>query len=483
MKQHSFGNATTEDLWQALSHAAAVNEGGNGSKHKKGNDGPDVSALMQAWVHTPGCPLVSFKTLEGKKHGKSGDGNTTVVFDQERLLLQDQTAKKVRASAKDNPPVWQIPLVLKGSPENKGEGLNRYLFKEDSANVIMADFDPLFLNGLGNGFFRTKYNNVQLDALAGKLKSGENYLSPAERISLVSDLWNLAFAGRMSIDDYLAFTAHLAGDSDPYVQTVLVSQLTELESLIGDDMRPGFQALVRSRLTPVLEKLTMSKRPGDNDLINDLRGELILTLGTIGNDKKIVEYCRGQFETYLNDDKSLEGNLRAPIVDVVAYNGGDEEFNRIQTAYIDSKEPEARQRNLEALSYFREKDLVERALGYSLSKEVRAQDVTKYVVGPLLSHSASKYLAWEFVKAHWSDFGARMTEDQMPKLIDAVANFSSEKERADISAFVNTHPLPAGRRRVAKTLEFIAIRAQFRDKQSTSLAAFLKKLVVANSQN
>jgi len=218
-------------------------------------------------------------------------------------------------------------------------------------------------------------------------------------------------------------------------------------------------------------------------LINDLRGQLVLTLGTIGNDKKIIEYCRGQFETYLNDDKSLEGNLRAPIVDVVAYNGGEEEFHRIQTAYIESKEPEARQRNLEALSFFREKELVERALSYSLTKDVRAQDVTKFVAGPLLSNSASKYQAWEFVKAHWSDFGERMTEDQMPKLIDAVANFSSEKERADISDFVAAHPLPAGRRRVAKTLEFIAIRSQFKQKQSTSLAAFLKKLVVANSQN
>jgi aminopeptidase N len=480
MKQHSFGNATTEDLWQALSQAAAVSEGGKSGKHKKGSAGPDVSALMQAWVHTPGCPLVSLKQL-GNKKSRSGNRNTTVAFDQERLLLQDQTSKRV--AAKEKAPVWQIPLVLKSDDRGRAKGLNRYLLTDASARVTLEDSDPVYLNGLGNGFFRSKYDNGQLAALAEKLKSDGDYLSPAERISLVSDLWSLAFAGRMSIDDYLAFTDHFCGDSDPYVQTVLVGQMAQLESLIGDDMRPGFQALVRSRLNPVLEKLTMSKRPDDTDLINDLRGQLILTLGTMGNDKRVIEYCRGQFETYLNDDKSLEGNLRAPIVDVVAYNGGEEEFNRIQTAYTESKEPEARQRNLEALSFFRERDLVERALGYSLSKEVRAQDITKFVVGPLLSNSASKHLAWEFVKEHWPDFAARLTEDQMPKLIDAVANFSSEKERSDISAFIATHPLPAGRRRVAKTLEFIAIRTQFKDKQSTSLAAFLKKLVVANSQN
>jgi len=479
MKKHSFANATTDDLWQALSQAAANAEGG-GKKGKgnKGNSAPDVSALMQAWVHTPGCPLVSFKKVSEKKKGKSGDVITTVVFDQERSMLLDQSAKKTNTASKEKPPVWQIPLVLKGTGD-----VDRYVLTEESAKVTLDNFDLLFLNGLGNGFFRSKYDSTQLAALGEKLKADEHYLHPAERISLISDLWDMAFAGRMSIDDYLAFTNHFNGDSDPYVQGLLVGQLSALDGLIGDDMRPGFQALVRNRLTPVLDKLTMSKRPGDSELVNKLRGELISALGTIGNDKKVIEHCRGQFETYLNDEKNLDGDLLDPIVEVIAYNGGDEEFSRIQTAYVESKEPEARQRNLNALSSFREKDQVERALTYALNKEVRAQDVTKYVVGPLLSNTASKHLAWQFVKEHWSDFGARLTDDQMPKLIDAVASFNSQKEREDVSAFVASHPLPAGRRRVAKTLEEIAIRSQFREKQSTSLAAFLKKLVVANSQN
>jgi puromycin-sensitive aminopeptidase len=507
MKKHSFNNATTEDLWQALSQAAAVANSGKEGKDKKAKGGTDVSALMHSWVHTPGCPLVDFKKLSEKKNsktGKTGSDVTTVVFDQERYMFLDQTSKKTNAASKEKPPIWQIPLVLKGNGTGSGNGSSngssngtasgngssigsgtiiRYLLTEDRAKVSLDNFDPLFLNGLGNGFFRSKYDSAQLAAISEKLKADEHYLTAAERVSLLSDLWSLAYGGRMSIDDYLAFTDHFTGDSDPYVQSVLVGQLGQLESLIADDMRSGFQALVRSRLTPVLDRLTMNKRSGDTDLINKLRGELICALGTIGNDKKIIEYCRGQFETYLKDDKTLEGNLRAPIVDVIAYNGGEKDFSRIQTAYIESKEPEARQRNLEALSFFRKKDLIERALTYSLSKDVRAQDITKYVVGPLLSNTASKYLAWQFVKDHWSDYGARLTDDQMPKLIDPVASFSSQKEHDDISAFINTHPLPAGRRRVAKTLEFIAIRTQFREKQSPSLAAFLKKLVVANSQD
>ena len=490
MKKHSFANATTDDLWQALSQAAAEeggsdrdgsDKGGKGRsiRGKNGKGSPDVSALMQAWVHTPGCPLVSFKKISEKK-GKSGSVLTTVDFAQERSMLRNQAGKKSTAPGNEKPPVWQIPLVLKGVGANQ---VDRYVLAEPKAKVTLENFDLVFLNGLGNGFFRSNYDSAQLAALSDKIKADTHYLSPAERISVISDLWDMTFAGRISIDDYLAFTSHFGSDNDPYVQSLMVRHLTTLEGLIGDDMRAGFQALVRSRLAPVLDGLTMSKREGDTDLINKLRGDLICALGTIGNDKKIVEYCRGQFETYLNDEKSLEGNLLGPIVDVVAYNGGEEEFSRIQTAYVESKEPEARQRNLEALSYFREKDLVERALAYSLSKEVRAQDVTKFVVGPLLSNTASKHQAWQFVKAHWADFGARLTDDQMPKLIDAVANFSSDKEYQDISSFVAAHPLPAGRRRVAKTLEEIAIRSQFREKQSTSLAAFLKKLVVANSPN
>jgi hypothetical protein len=174
--------------------------------------------------------------------------------------------------------------------------------------------------------------------------------------------------------------------------------------------------------------------------------------------------------------------LLSSIVDVVAYNGDDETYRRIKGAFIESKEPEGRQRNLGALTYFRDKALVEQALQFSLSKDVKSQDVTQLVCG-LLSRSESKHLAWDFVKAHWSDYEARLSVDMMPRLIDALSNFSTAGERSDIAAFVSGHPLPAGRRRVAKTLEMIAIRSQFKEKQSTSLASFLKKLVVANSQN
>jgi len=459
MKKHSFANATTEDLWDALSQAA--NKDNGGAKI-------DVSALMHAWVHSAGCPLVSFSEGNEKKKG--------ITFTQERFMLLDQPVKKARA-AKEPVQTWQIPMVLKGEGSEQGFD-KRYLLTESSAKVSLDQFQPLFLNGLGNGFYRTKYDRAQLARLADKIKANGQYLSAAERISLISDLFALAFSSRISIDEYLSFTANFSGDMDPYVQGMLVGQLQQLESVIDDDMRPGFQALVRSRLTPVLDSLTMNKRPEDNDLINSLRGEVISTLGTIGADKKIIDYCRGQFETYINNDKSLDSNQLSAIVDVVAFNGGEEEFNRIQGAFIEAKEPQARQRNLGALGWFREKDLIERALGYSLSKDVRAQDITT-VVGSLLSNSASKHLAWSFVKTHWSDFNSRLSDDQMPKLIDSVSNFSTSSDRDDVSAFVATHPLPAGRRRVAKTLEFIAIRSQFKEKQSVPLAAFLKKLAVA----
>ncbi|MBS1993119.1 MAG: M1 family metallopeptidase [Cyanobacteria bacterium SZAS LIN-3] len=459
MKKHSFGNATTEDLWNALSAATKSTV--------------DVSALMHAWVHTPGCPLVSFAPAGEKKHAKGGP-SSSYNFNQERFMLLDQPIKK-GAAAREKPQTWQIPMVLKGE-----SGQERYLLTEPGAKVTFSGFKPVFINALGNGFYRSKYDQAQLSKLAEAVKADPNFLTPAERISLVSDLWALSYSGRISIDDYLAFTANFSGDSDPYLQSLMVGQLHQLETVIGDEMRPGFETLVRNRLNPVLERLTMSKRPDDSDLINSLRGEIISTLGTIGGDKKIIDYCRGQFETYLNDDKSLDGNLLSAIVDVVAYNGGEEEFNRIQNAFTESTEPQARQRNLGALSCFREKDLIERALGYSLSKEVRAQDVTT-VVGSLLSSSASKSLAWAFVKAHWSEFNAKLSDDQMPKLIDAVSNFSSLADRDDVSSFIASHPLPAGRRRVAKTLEFIAIRTQFKDKQSTSLASFLKKLELAQA--
>jgi puromycin-sensitive aminopeptidase len=452
MKKHSFANATTEDLWQSLSEATT----------KKGSGkGVDVSALMQAWVHSPGYPLVTFKSDE-----KGG-----LTFNQERYLLSNQN----QASGK--PVAWQVPLVLKsGKSESESQ---RLLLEKTSDKMPAAKDSTLFINGQGNGFFRTKYDGAQLAALQEKLKADPEFLNPAERMSLISDLWSLAYSGRISIDTYLGFTDTVAGDRDPYVQGMLVSQLGNLDSLISEETRPGFEALVRKRLTPVLDNLTMAKRGGDSDLVNTLRGHVVGALGTIGNDPKIIEFCRGQFPTYLKDPKSLDGNMLSAIVSTVAYNGDQATFDQIKAAFIGATDPQSQQRNLGALAEFRDKAIIGQALDLSLSKDVKSQDITQ-LAGDLLGSSTAKQQAWTFVKAHWGDYESRLSSDMMPRLIGALGHFSTREERADIAAFVEAHPLPAGRRKVAKTLEIIAIRGQFEEKQSNSLTAFLKKMVVAN---
>nr|MBP9094884.1 ERAP1-like C-terminal domain-containing protein [bacterium] len=416
----------------------------------------------------PGCPLVSFACDINSYPAKQ----TCLQLLQKRFFLDSAQAAVVPKS-KSAENLWQIPITFKLLTKNPEKESPNQSTLFTSANEVLdlngAKKIVLMVNATGNGYFRTNYEQKQLAELQ-KQNLAES-LTVSERVSVLSDLFATSVAGLLPIDLYLQSLEKFAKDQDPYVLGLVISQISELEQLLEPASKSGYQTFVVKCLKPQLDLLGYTRKATDDDLTAELRARLIKTLGTIGNDKQVIAYCREKFEAYLADDKTLDGDLLSPIVQVMAYNGDSDEFVRIEEAWRSSTTPEARNRNLFALAAFRDKECVEKALNLCFNKEVKAQDVP-HLLARLIGSSDSQAAAFKFLGDHWQEIYDKVGERKMPDIVEACRNFNKPGQLETLKAFIVAHPMPSGRRSAAKTIEFAAIGTNFKAKQRDSLAQF-----------
>lgn len=164
LKKHVYGNATTIDLWNALSDAS----------------GQDVGKYMDNWIRKIGFPVVTVTEQSGQ-----------LSIRQERFL---STAD---VKAEDDETVWWIPLGLKTEAGIKSTAA-ALTAKQD----ILRDVPDQFykLNSDQTGFYRTSYPASRL----AKLGSMRQKLSTEDKIGLIGDAGALAISGHSSTPGLLA---------------------------------------------------------------------------------------------------------------------------------------------------------------------------------------------------------------------------------------------------------------------------------------
>lgn len=456
MKEFAFGNASTDDLWQALS-AAARKSG------QAGIQNADVKALMQSWVFEKGCPVVSFSYASEKS--KQDTPAISLNLSQSRYLRTGQSDK-----SKSKETIWQIPLNIRLSPAVNGDrSVQSILFSTPLAVNKKIGAVPLFVNGTGCGFFRTRYDAVSLDnLLSTKI---DKLLNCQERVSLYSDLHAMAVCGANAkalgaenMKGYLRALAQLKTDEDPYVLSLLIGQTAYFHDFIAANQEEKYAEYVRSLLKPHLNRLGFERKETDSELVGQLRGRLVMTLGTIGKDADCIEYCRSAFSNYISDEATVDPDLRQAVAHVNAFNGDADEYSRLLQSVKLSKNPESYYRNLGALASFRGENQIDYTLNMVLSKDVRSQDGPR-VLSRLLGNRSARAACWRFIQSNWSKLESKFDDKHLPDLIESCAVFSEPGEFESLQHFVEAHPLKNGRRAVAKTLEIVSARLKFRESE------------------
>jgi aminopeptidase N len=206
LKEHSYGNTDTTDLWKAL------------EKHSQ----LPVVAFMEAWTSTSGYPVITTSV-----------NGSDVEVSQERFYL-NPAAKKEKA-------IWPIPLT-----PNIELGKSELSETKQTFKLSIKSKEPLIINHDRPSFYRTIYSSEHLAQLATAIESGT--VSDLDRLGILNDSFEAAKAGYSKSTDSLSLLSAYAHESSPLVWDVISGGLGSIRTVMNNDS-------IRKNMKPFARKL------------------------------------------------------------------------------------------------------------------------------------------------------------------------------------------------------------------------------------
>ncbi|MBX9952323.1 MAG: M1 family metallopeptidase [Candidatus Obscuribacterales bacterium] len=442
MREHKFANATTADLWNSLQ---AVSQ-------------KPVSDIMYAWVHSPGFPVIEAQRKEDA---------TTIRLAQSRFVM-DAAARSKPENANA---LWAVPITWRLlNHEQADAGRLNFLLSSKTAPMVDLPKEQVpLLNAKAAGYYRVNYPENWLRSI---LAAGLDKLSVTERMSLLSDQWTLMYAGLSSVSSYFRLFDEYEKQDDPQLIEMRVECLDRLYGLLDAKSLPSFEKYVRNHLGATAAKFGWSSKPHESDLVRSARADVLLAMGTIGQDPQTIAHARKQFNAYLADPKKAEPDLLDPIFKIVAFNGDAKDYQKLDNLWRTAKTPEDRVRSMMSLPYFRKPELIDRALNFSLGNEIRLQDSPKLLAN-ILSTPHGRQPGFKFIKDNFAVIKKRLPTPAVPHVVSSLESMCTVQDEKDLVQFLATNPIPAGRKRIQQALETVHNRASFRNRSLAALETAL----------
>ena len=436
LASHQFGNAETSDLWESLGEAS----------------GQPIPAVMNGWIFRQGYPLVSVE-----HNGEEGG------------LRISQRAFRYLGGESENV-LWQVPITYRagiGAEVRHG----RILLGQAEERVSLSGRpDWVVVNEGGHGFYRVWYDRPLLSRL---LRAPSELLTPIERFNLINDTWAATLAGITPVSEFLDLTGRFRGEIDRHVWIPILASFGYLSRVLPPDLRPRFESLVQDRLREIVGRLGWAPGPDEDDLVRQLRGDILRTKGTLGNDASIQAEAREFFAECETAASTVDPSVLTAAIAIVAHTGGEEEYDAFLARFKGAKTPQEEQRYLRALAEFRPSQLVRRTLDLAVSSEVRMQDAP-FLVRDLLMGVHSREEAWGFVKDHWGQM-ERLYPSQsgLRRLCEGITGLATPALEADVRQFFTSREVTFGGKTLEQYLEQLRVAVAFRERETNALAGYL----------
>ncbi len=417
LKKHEYANATTEDLWNSL-----------GSISRQ-----PVRQMMNTWVRQIGYPVITATVKDSK-----------LRLSQSRFLLENNSKPK-----QGN---WIIPLSVRTG--------NKVTTKLMKGPVTIPYKDDWFkVNDGQKGFYRVKYDKEALDSLAKQVE--EKTISNVDRWSIHHDLFALCVSNQMSFRDYLDFVRHYEDEDDYVVLSDIIGSLNFFYIILSKEkFWNEIKEFNLDFFNKVFAKLGWNPLNGEKPTNSLLRSQVISSLGRL-EDQDIVTEAKSRFANLLKTG-NLNPDLRGPVYSIIAWTGDSSTYQKMLGLYRKAPTQEEMVRLLSSLANFQDKKLLSKTLVFTLSKEVRTQNIFQ-PIARMVTNPQGKELVLPWIKQNWKGIVSRfgVGNPLLNRIIGSTsieADFAKEKE---IKNFFAKHHVPGTEMKLAQTLERIRIHARF----------------------
>jgi aminopeptidase N len=447
LNRHKYRNATTVDLWKALSDASGIS----------------VIDIMDKWTQTVGYPVVSVR--EGGKDG-------TFLVSQKRFLSAGPNISEA-----DDKTIWWVNLAIRAPTLTTP----KFVTMKEKETIIdvpeLRGAEWVKFNSGQSGVYRVQYSTTLLNKLVPAIAS--NFLDAVDRLGIQNDAFALAHSGHISLSEALSLALSYENESNYTVWSDLTDNLNTVLSIWAQEpVYPLLQKYMIKLYRKIGERVGWESNPKEDDLTKLLRSDVLLVLGTHG-DQSVIAEARRRFAKYLQQPNTLNPNLRETVFKLVMRNGDENDYKVMQSLYEKpDNTPEEKIRTLRCLGYSSNPKLLSQYLDYALkSGKVREQDF--YIcVNVAFSCPDGRDLTWNFIKTHWEVISQRFAGQIMllSRFISPASNFTSEEKAKECERFFENKNIVGMERTLKQTVETIRSRAAFLRRARDDVRTFLEHL-------
>lgn len=446
LSKHSYDNADTGDLWNAL--AAASDE--------------PVPEMMGTWINQTGYPYLDAR-IDRKP------SSITVAAEQRRFSYD-----AIIDTGERDESTWYVPLRVRCK---SGASVSSTLVRGRSAKVEVEgkQDDWVKVNPEQTGFFRVKYQTNDLALLKPGIENLQ--LSPIDRLGIQNDAYALSRAGIQPATDFLEAALAYTNETDAYVWADLSANLASLNSLIANEpFSDSYREFARGLFESAGELVGWDPSPGEGHLDALLRSTVLAGLGEYGDSAARAEAKR-RFEEYAEDQSRINPDIRKVVLSLAAMQGDEEMYRAMWELEQSAAMEEEKVRLLGALSKFDDAALLQTTLERSLDTNFVRTHNTVGIMARTAANPKGRDLAWEFLKANWEEFDRRYGEGgfSLMTLVGIAGAFTTQEKLDDVEKFFTDTPAPAAERTIRQSLEAIRLNIAWLNENRGALGEWLPR--------
>ncbi|EEB05184.1 aminopeptidase Ape2 [Schizosaccharomyces japonicus yFS275] len=449
ISKHRYGNAVTENLWDALSEVSGI----------------DVNGIMNCWVKKIGFPVVSVtETEKGLK------------VEQHRFLSSGDVKEE------EDKTLYWLPLKLKTLKDGKAVVDEKLVSTERSA-LIPADKDALVsykLNADQTAIYRVAYTSAHLERLSKLAVAQPDYLTVEDRAGLVADVAAISRAGYGHVSDLFNIVRHWKHDSSFVVFSIMLQRINGINNTMNFQSKELTTALRKFLLdisAPKCHELGWKFDDKDDHISRQFKA-LLFSVAGLNGDEKVIAAARAMFDAYVQGDSSaINDNLRSAVFQIVITHGGKKQWEQLLNIYKTSRNPYEKIYALRSFGRTQDDELLQRTLRLVLDPIVKDQDI--YIVYGSCRNSAKGIRAmWDFNTTHWPEICKRLPAagTMQGTVVNLMcSSFTSEEDIKKIEAFFADKDTRKYERPLRQAIDVVRSSASFIAKSSGDIVDWLKK--------
>jgi len=448
LKRYAFRSATSKDFLDVMAAAGK----------------PQTAAAFQTFLDQPGIPEISAELKCA--------GEPRVALSQKRYFPLGSTGAQGAQ--------WQVPVCVRY--EVGGDNSTEcFLLDKPSAEFRLKNASScpaaIFANANGTGYYITAYRGAVLESLLG---SENDWLSAAERITLLHDLKELANSGDVKESVALEAARALANSDQRQLGVEAREIVGGARDMVPPALRANYAAFVRQTFGAGAAKLGWHAKPGDDADTRLLRANLVPFVAREGDDAALQSEARRLALGWLDNRTGIDPDMLRAVLSTAAYSSGQSLFDRLLAEVQKGGDRQERSAMFAALSSFRDPAIMRQALGLLLAPQLDIRETIRLIFSGL-GQPETQTLAFEFVKAHYDEILKRVPRegdlDAAASLVFVGSPFCDEPSRRAFVEFFHDRAANflGGPRNYAQALEGIRLCEARRAAQSEDVTQFFAR--------